>query len=159
VFNCWREVLEINAKIKIKAGIILLRVIPENANPYDKISERNLVWIYLNGCTWSQKAVFFSGCSWTAELWRWRECGLSKIRENLTQWHRVTFQKSSILAASLWEHQISHPNGIWWSTNYEVLRFVISDEYLLYFSGIPVSSLWFCMSVELDLLHCRNNIG
>jgi len=61
VFNCWREVLEVNAKIKIKAGIILLRVIPENANPYDKINERNLVWIYLNGCTWTQKAFFFGG--------------------------------------------------------------------------------------------------
>jgi hypothetical protein len=41
VFNCWREILEVNAKMKIKAGIILLHVIPENANPYDKINERN----------------------------------------------------------------------------------------------------------------------
>lgn len=41
VFNCWREILEVNAKMKIKAGIILLHVIPENANPYNKINERN----------------------------------------------------------------------------------------------------------------------
>jgi len=60
MFNCWSEVLEVNAKMKIKAGIILLRVIPQNANPYDKINERNFVWIYLNGCTWTQKAVLFS---------------------------------------------------------------------------------------------------
>jgi hypothetical protein len=43
MFNCWSEVLEVNAKMKIKAGIILLRVIPQNANPYDKINERNFV--------------------------------------------------------------------------------------------------------------------
>ena len=43
VFKCWTEVLEVNAKMQIKAGIILLHVIPETANPYDKINERNLV--------------------------------------------------------------------------------------------------------------------
>jgi len=135
VFNCWREILEVNVKMKIKAGIILLHVIPENANPYDNINERNSERIYLDGYSWTKKAVFFSGCSWTAEHWRWRDCGLSKRRELLAQRHRLTFQKSSSLASSLWEHQISHLNGIWWSTNYEVLRFVISDEYCIYFTS------------------------
>jgi hypothetical protein len=102
------------------------------------------------------RRLFFSSCSWTAELWRWRDCGLSKRRELFTQRHRVTFQKSSILATSLWERQFSQPHSIFWSTNYEAKCFVISDEYLHYVSGVPVSSLLFCMSVEL--LHCKNNI-
>ena len=74
--------------------------------------------LYLN-----TEGFFFwgGGCSWTAEHWRWLDCGLSKLREHLTQRQRVTFQKSSILATSLWEHQNSHPNGIWWSKNYEIL--------------------------------------
>ena len=55
--------------MKIKAWIILLHVIPENANPYDKINERNSFWIalinlfyylfyYLDGYYWTKKAVF-----------------------------------------------------------------------------------------------------
>jgi len=58
MFNLWREVLEVNAKMKIKAGIILLHIIPENANPYDKINESNSEWIYLDGYSWNKKAVF-----------------------------------------------------------------------------------------------------
>lgn len=41
VFCRWREILEVNVKMKIKAGIILLHAVPENANLYDKINGRN----------------------------------------------------------------------------------------------------------------------
>ena len=58
VFNCWRDILEVNVKMKSKAGIILLHVIPENAHPYDNINERNSEWIYLDGYSWTKKAVF-----------------------------------------------------------------------------------------------------
>ena len=43
-----------------------------------------------------------------------------------------------------------------WSITFCNFRRIL---YLLYFSGILVSSLLFCMDVELRLLHCRNKIG
>jgi hypothetical protein len=44
--------------MKIKARIILPHVIPEYANPYHNINERNSEWIYLDGYSWTKKAVF-----------------------------------------------------------------------------------------------------
>jgi hypothetical protein len=58
VFCRWREILEVNVKMKIKAGIILLHAVPENANLYDKINGRNSEWIYLDDCSWTKKVVF-----------------------------------------------------------------------------------------------------
>jgi hypothetical protein len=89
VFNCWREVLEVKTKMKIKAGIILVQVIPENTNPYDKINERNSEWIYLGGYSWTKKAVFlglFVDC-WTLKMKGLRSFETSRTSHPTTQSH------------------------------------------------------------------------